>query len=246
MSASKFASGDPSSGATPARADLAAPEPGTDQALVQEKVLAEISHELGNFFHKLYYWSDYLQGEKGSRRSPDVTATQMLERTIKNFEGFIHTAFQYFHPIQLACVRMSVPELLSGLLAQLDEHLAAPGTPRTVADRGGWGDDAVLVDPGRLSHALGITVRRLCQHLGAESSVEITIARAERSDGAGVEIALELRQPNGASLLFQTAVAGVEWAVAARIIELHGGQLAEREDEHGVKRAVLFLPLITT
>ena len=246
MSASKYASGDPSSGATPARPGLAAPESGGGQAVVQEKVLAEISHELGNFFHKLYYWSDYLQGEKGTRRSPDVTATQMLERTIKNFEGFIHTAFQYFHPIQLACVRMSVPELVSGLVAQLDEPLGAQGTPLTVADSGGWGDDAVMVDPGRLSHALAIAVRHLCQHLGAESSVEITLQRAERRDGAGVEIGLELRQPNGASLLFQAAVAGVEWAVAERIIELHGGQLTEREDEHGVKRAVLFLPLITT
>src|SRR5438876_5406828 len=39
-------------------------------AVVQEKVLAEIAHELGNFFHKLYYWSDYLK-EKPARKSAD-------------------------------------------------------------------------------------------------------------------------------------------------------------------------------
>src|SRR5216110_2610685 len=65
-------------------------EPATAVA-VQEKVLAEIAHELGNFFHKLYYWSDYLK-EKPARKSADSTAVQMLERTIKNLEDFLRLA----------------------------------------------------------------------------------------------------------------------------------------------------------
>src|SRR5262249_30486043 len=81
------------------------PEPGTP-VFVQEKVLAEIAHELGNFFHKLYYWSDYLK-ERPARKSADSTATQMLERTIKNLEDFLKVSLDYFHPTQLSFMRMA-------------------------------------------------------------------------------------------------------------------------------------------
>src|SRR5262249_61906932 len=30
-----------------------------------DRVLAEISHELGNLFHKLYYWAEFLQERRG-------------------------------------------------------------------------------------------------------------------------------------------------------------------------------------
>src|SRR5213594_3757701 len=60
-----------------ARSPVLRAEPAT-AVVVQEKVLAEIAHELGNFFHKLYYWSDYLK-EKPAK-SADSTAVQMLER----------------------------------------------------------------------------------------------------------------------------------------------------------------------
>ncbi len=63
----------------------------------QEKMVAEITHELGNFFHKLYYWSDYLQ-EKRARRTQDVTATQMLERTIRNLEDFLKRVARVLPP----------------------------------------------------------------------------------------------------------------------------------------------------
>jgi signal transduction histidine kinase len=245
MSANKYASPDPAQRLGPLAAPR--PAPGSDSAaptLVQEKVLAEISHELGNFFHKLYYWSDYLQ-EKGTRRSPDVTATQMLERTIKNFEDFIRTALQYFNPIQLSCLNMPVAELIRGLKAQLDEHVGGGGTPVAVVDAGDWGDDAVMVDPGRFSYALEIAVRHLTQHVGVDSNVRVAIQRAERGGRSGVEIRFELHHPNGTSLLFQTAVAGVEWAMAEKLIELHGGKLAEHEDEHGARCSALFLPLAT-
>jgi signal transduction histidine kinase len=223
-----------------ARPPAPRPEHGTT-AVVQEKVLAEIAHELGNFFHKLYYWSDYLK-ERPSRKTADSTAAQMLERTIKNLEDFLKVSLDYFHPTQLSFSRMTVNELVEGLLFQVRSHLN--GTPATVADGALRDiDGEVLVDPGHLSYAFEVTVRQLTKQLGDDSRVTVTIARSGRPDAAGIEVAFQVREPNEASPLFRTAEAGVEWAVAQKFVALHGGELQERSAPAGEKEIVLFLPL---
>ena len=225
-----------------ATAPVVRPESGAAAVVRDEKVLAEISHELGNFFHKLYYWSDYLK-EKPSRRTADSTAAQMLERTIRNLEDFLKISLDYFHPTQMAFTRMPVGELVEGLLFQVRSQLN--GTQVTVSNIGTWKDaDAdVLVDPSHLSYAFEIAVRQLTKQIGSESTVAIEIGRGARREGAGLEVEFHLRQPNEASPLFRTAEAGLEWAVAQKFVHLHGGELLERCDVPGEKELVLFLPL---
>jgi signal transduction histidine kinase len=136
--------------------------------VVQEKVLAEIAHELGNFFHKLYYWSDFLK-ERQTRKSADSTAAQMLERTIKNLEDFLKLALDYVHPTQLSFMRMGVSELLEGLMFQVRAQLN--GTPVTVGDGEDWrgAEVQVLVDPSHLSHAFEVAIRHLNMQVGPAS-----------------------------------------------------------------------------
>ena len=210
--------------------------------LVQEKVIAEIAHELGNFFHKLYYWSDYLK-EKPARKSADSTAAQMLERTIKNLEDFLRVSLDYFHPTQLSFTRMGVSEVLEGLLFQVRAQLN--GTPITLSDDNVWRreDAELLIDPGHLSRAFEVAVRHLTKHVGPESSVTVAIKRSARRDRAGLELDFQLRQPNEASPLFRTAEAGIEWAVAQKVVALHGGELLERNEGPEEKSLVIFLPL---
>jgi len=211
-------------------------------AFVQEKVLAEIAHELGNFFHKLYYWSDYLK-EKPVRKSADSTAAQMLERTIKNLEDFLKLSLDYFHPTQLSFTRMAVSELLEGLLFQVRAQLN--GTPVMVSDSDAWRseDAGVLIDPGYLSRAFEVAVRHLTKQVGPESSVAVGIERSARRELPGLEVGFHLRQPNEASPLFRTAEAGIEWAVAQKVVGLHGGELQERNEGPEEKSLVIFLPL---
>ena len=243
MSASKIPDRDPRQklGPRAVRTPVARAEHGTN-VLVQEKVLAEIAHELGNFFHKLYYWSDYLK-EKPARKTADSTAAQMLERTIKNLEDFLKVSLDYFHPTQMAFTRMGVKELLEGVLFQVRSQLN--GTPVAVGDVSRWGevDADVLVDPSHLSYAFEVAVRQITKQLGADNTVAIDVVRSARRDAAGIEIEFHLRQPNEASPLFRTAEAGVEWAVAQKFVALHGGELAERTDVPGEKELFLFLPL---
>jgi hypothetical protein len=210
--------------------------------VVEEKVLAEIAHELGNFFHKLYYWSDFLKERPGGKAA-DSTAAQMLERTIKNLEDFLKFSLDYFHPTQLSFIRMGVRELLEALFVQVRAQLN--GTPLTAPDGDLWWcyDAEVLIDPGHLSRAFEVAVRRLMKQVGPESSVVIGIERSTRRECTGLEVGFQLRQPNEASPLFRTAEAGIEWAVAEKVVALHGGELLERNDGSEVKSLVLFLPL---
>ena len=210
--------------------------------VVQEKVLAEIAHELGNFFHKLYYWSDFLK-ERQTRKSADSTAAQMLERTIKNLEDFLKLALDYVHPTQLSFMRMGVSELLEGLLFQVRAHLN--GTPVAVGDSEDWRgvQVQVLVDPSHLSHAFEVAVRHLTMQVGPESKIQIAIERVVRRNAPGLEVEFRLHGPNEASPLFRTAEAGVEWAVAQKVVALHGGELSEHAQDGREKQLVFFLPL---
>jgi signal transduction histidine kinase len=210
--------------------------------VVQEKVLAEIAHELGNFFHKLYYWSDFLKERQG-RNPQDSTAAEMLERTIKNLEDFLKLALDYVHPTQLSFMRMGVSELLEGLLFQVRAHLN--GTPFSVGDGEDWrgAEVQVMVDPSHLSHAFEVAVRHLTMQVGPDSKVRIAIERTVRQNTAGLEVEFRLHQPNEASPLFRTAEAGVEWAVAQKVIALHGGELSEHAPDGREKQLIVFLPL---
>jgi len=208
--------------------------------LVQEKVLSEIAHELGNFFHKLYYWADFLK-EKPAGAPTEGTATQMLERTIKNLEDFLKVSLDYFHPTRLSLMRMAIPDIVGGLLSQVRAQMN--GTPVSVSDQGAWDGEGVMIDPGHLSQALGVAVATLVKQIGPDSSVHVGVERSARADGRWFEVAFELRQPSDPSPLFRTSCAGVEWAVAQKVVALHGGELAECPGANGTKTLTISLPL---
>jgi signal transduction histidine kinase len=243
MSASKFPAPEAAQklGPLAARSPALRGDHGTP-VLVQEKVIAEITHELGNFFHKLYYWSDFLK-EKPAHKAAESTAAQMLERTIKNLEDFLKVSLGYFHPTQMSFTRMAVSDLVEGLLFQVRSHLNAPSV--TVSESGSWrtAGGEVLVDPGHLSYAFEVAVRHLTKQMGPESSITVVIEQTARREGPALEIGFLLRQPNEASPLFRTAEAGIEWAVAQKFVTLHGGELLERSEEAGEKQFLLFIPL---
>lgn len=227
------------------RLAAAAPPPAPEissTAHVQEKVLSEIVHELGNFFHKLYYWADFLK-QRPSRKSADTTAAEMLERTIRNLEDFLKVSIAYFQPTQLSLMRMKAGEVAEGLLAQLRSQLN--GTPVTVTGGGDWQTTPVLIDPGHLSRAFEVAVRHLVAQLGPGSTLGVGIERGIRGGRAGLEVGFQMRDPSEAQPLFRTSEAGVEWALAQKVLALHGGELTEDSTTPGRKSIVLFLPLCT-
>jgi signal transduction histidine kinase len=206
---------------------------------VQERVLAEVGHELGNFFHKLYYWADYLQ-ERRAGHGGDTTATQMLGRTVHNLEEFLRLTLDFFRPITLTPMSLPVSELVAGVLAQL--RAQADGISLTVTDPGSWEGRSIVVDPVRLPPVFLLAMRRLAEQAPPESRLRVSLAEVEQGGRAGIEVAFGLTTPGCATSLFQTAAAGIEWAVAERVVALHGGALTEQDAGQDERSIVIFLP----
>ncbi|MCW5891707.1 MAG: HAMP domain-containing histidine kinase [bacterium] len=222
----------------PAR-PLAARSETAPPAAVQERVLAEVGHELGNFFHKLYYWAEYLQ-ERRAGHGGDTTATQMLGRTVHNLEEFLRTTLDFFRPITLTPMSLSVTELVAGVLGQL--RAQADGISLTVTDPGAWEGHTVVVDPVRLPPVFLLAMRRLAEQAAPGSRLRVSLAEVEQGGRIGLEVAFALATPGNTTSLFQTAAAGIEWAVAERVVALHGGALTEHDAGQDERRIVVFLP----
>jgi hypothetical protein len=210
--------------------------------VVEDAVLTEISHELGNLFHKLYHWSDYFRSGVPPAAT-DSSAADMLERTIRNLEDFLKVAFQYFSPIQLNTVHLTVDDLLAGFLSQLSGY--ANGMPVEVSRPVAWDGAHVLVDLQYISQAFQIAARRITQQPGPHATLHVHVGRGLRGNVPGVELDLAIDRPGDQSGLFRGSQAGIEWAVADRLFEQHGGELEERQTESGTRHLVLFLPLST-
>jgi hypothetical protein len=202
----------------------------------EERVLAEIAHELGNFFHKLYYWADFLQ-EKRADHSSEATAVQMLTHTVGNLEEFLKGTLEYFRPLKLSPARMPLSDMIAGMVVQLRAQLH--GWPVRVTDAGGWEHQTVLIDPARLPAVFLAIGRRLTERAPAGSGVHVGLA----TGADGVEAVFRVEGSFGGPG-FQTAASCLEWALAERIVALHGGCLRERDAvAEGPQALVLSLPL---
>lgn len=219
-------------GADPAPRREAAPPP-----MVQEGALSEIQHELGNFFHRLYYWLDRV-GE--ARPGGDATAPRMLEETVRTLEDFLATTLEYFHPISLTPVRMAAGEVVAGLCARVPDAIATDAP--AVDGPHGVPAGTLLVDPARLPEVLVAALRRLVAQAPAGTAVRIGARDGRHAGGAGLALELSLDGDAGRLPAFHDAAAALAWARAQRVAALHGGELAEHTAADGERTVALFLP----
>ncbi len=213
--------------------------PEGDPHVSDERLLAEVRHELGNFFHKLYYWVEFMK--EGAVRGVDSTASEMLERTISDFESFLEVTLDYFSPVRLNLLRLPVRQLLESLRGVAGCDPKAHAEP---AIQGAEIDDAaILVDPGHISKAFAITVAGMRGQCADPARLEVSVRAAQREGFPGFEVAISANHANPSPALLRPPSAGVQWAVARKLFEMHGGEMVEEKEGRGQVRAVrVFLP----
>ncbi len=220
----------------PATTDVAAPETVVASPAVHDRVVADVRHEIGNYFHKLYYWADFLT-ESRSGRAGDVTATQMLEETIRELEQLLRATLEYVRPLAASPVHMRAREVAEGIVRQLASGLDGRHVATTI-------DDAIpaerelLVDPGRLSQLLGWLSQRIAAVTDPSGELDVRVAAEPR----GAEAALAVVVTGTPGDATHSVLADVEWATAENIARLVGGELS-LHDAGGRVRIGLTLPL---
>lgn len=214
-------------------------------AVSDEHVLADMSHELGNFFHRLYYWAEHVradgptEGAAGTERE----AGEMLERTIRHLEEFLRVALQYFSPVDVSPMRLRAGDLLQSFVNHVSGRLGGTALEVEQPDVATM-DSLVGVDPGRMMQVFEIAVRYLGQRLGERSRLTIALADASGDDGARVALRVMIQRPGDGSPAFRAAENAVEWALLLKLIQLQGGVLnehAERPHERGLS---IVLPVL--
>ncbi len=198
--------------------------------LPDDRVLGEISHEVGNYFHKLYYWTDYLKTH--AERHGDTAPVEMLEETISRLERFMRMMLEYLAPAKMSFNRIEAGELLAGLRTKL------PGREVRVQGVDEWRHFKVLADPSLMAHALGTVFDRVAGTLIHEDALVVEVERARRREFQGIQIAFEAGAGiNGRERLKK----GIEMAVAEKFLLMHGGELFERAEP--TRALVIFLPI---
>jgi hypothetical protein len=202
---------------------------------VDDEVLSDLRHSLGNYFHKLYYWADYLKSGADDL-GPDVVPAEMLDRTLQNLESFLRVALEYFRQPDLSCVTLNGEELgravasvLRSAQADRGQVVARPGVER-------W---HVAVDPSLFSEALGIAAKQIRFASGDES----TILEGSVEPAPALErLRLELRLAAASAPRARRDLGLIEWAVAGRLLEAHGGSLETINEDGLLAGCVIHVP----
>lgn len=191
-----------------------------------QRVLADLSHELGNIFHKLYYWAELM-----GRVAPDgeETAPEMLERTIRHLEEYLRTALEYFTPVEVSPTTMRAGDVVSSFSGHLSARLCGTSLDVRPVDES-LAQRAILVDPGRISQAIELAVRHLGRLVGDDSRITVSLHHEVANGGHPcIELRTAVLRPVGDPGLFRTSEAGLEWALLGKLVRLHGGEVAEVE-----------------
>jgi hypothetical protein len=220
------------------RADSAAATAEAENAglgMPDDHILGEISHEMGNYFHKLYYWTEYLRDRGSNVADADRTAFDMLEGTVERLEHFMRMILEYFAPARLSFTRLKVEDLVAGLRARLSgRRLCIVGAPDVRAT-------PVFADAALIGHALRTVFEGATSTLIDEDEMIVRVSASERREFKGIEI--EFQAGRGAPI-GKTLARGIEMAVAEKFIQMHGGELFERSSDGSPARAlVVFLPI---
>ena len=210
------------------------PEP--TAPVIGERVVADVRHEIGNYLHKLYYWADFLT-ESRNGIPGDVTATQMLEETIRSLEELLQATLEYVRPMAAAPMRIRAREVVDGIVRQLANGLSnrtiTPHVDETLP-----GERGLMVDPGRLSQLLAALVRRIESTMDAAHELEVRVAPELRG---ALEVVV-VRVTGIATGAEHSTLTEVEWATAENIARLAGGELTAH-DAGGCATIALALPL---
>lgn len=186
--------------------------PGVSVLTVEDEVVRDLRHSVGNYFHKLYYWADRIASEDDGTARAELQ--EELNGALQRFQEFLEVGLRYFQPDVASPIAMPAADIASASEALLRNEL--PGCAVAVDIDPGARDLAVSVDPQRFSQALRIVV----DVLGGAARETFGCAISLADDGEAVEFTIEA---TGGEAPVEMPV--MQWAIARKAISMQGGTL---------------------
>lgn len=196
---------------------------------VEEDVVRDLRHSVGNHFHKLYYWADRIGSEDGA--SEHLELAEELNGALQRFQEFLELGLRYFEADKASPIVMGAAEVASASKSVLQTEL--PGVAVTVEVADDAAAAKIRLDPQRFSLALRLIAKLLGGTKRAALATRISV------DDGQAHVAIEA---SGGEAPLETPV--IEWAIARKAIAMQGGALEaspSREDVSG--GCVVSLPL---
>jgi len=198
---------------------------------VEEEVVRDLRHSVGNYFHKLYYWLDRIGSEdQAAARGEQV---EELGALLQRFQEFLELGLRYFQADRASPIEMKAAEVASASASVLETEF--PGVDISIDVADDTAERAVRLDPQRFSLAL----RLVADLLGGTKRERIACALATSADHSALEVTIEAA---GGDSPLETPV--MEWAIARKTMSMQGGVLqASPGREDAIGGCVMRLPL---
>jgi hypothetical protein len=195
--------------------------------VVRPEVVEDVGHVLGNLFQRLYHLIDVAA-------AADASAAKALEQSTRKLEDFLQLVIDYFSPVSLALQYVPAPEVAQGLARQMSGVVGCG----VKIDAKLPSESRVLVDPGRLARSFVLLAARLREEPAGDQGIEVRVV----GNASGRSMTLTALLPSRVVSPPSTE-SDIQWAVAEKLLETHGGTLREQTTASGEIQWEIVLPL---
>ncbi len=194
--------------------------------VVRPAVVEHVGHVFGNFFQRIYHLTDQV-------RDHDTASAEALNGSIRQLEDFLQLVMDYFSPLPLSLEYVPEIDIAQSLAREISD---TTGCSVKIDSRVSAG--RLLVDPGRLARAFALLASHLC-HAGSQPvplELKTGLRQSTRSMVLSVQLPADV-------LSKRTAQSEMQWTVAEKVLESHGGALAQHSSPAGEIAWEIVLPL---
>jgi hypothetical protein len=194
--------------------------------LVRPAVVEHVEHVFGNLFQRIYHLAEQTR-ERGS------ATAELLSGSIRQLEDFLQLVMDYFSPLPLTLQLVPAIEVAQSLAREISDAVGCP-----VKIDGRHCSGRLLVDPGRLARAFALLTAQLGQAGHGQTSLEIRTA--VRPSSRAIVLSMSVLSH---LLSRRSAATEMQWTVAEKVLESHGGALTRGPTVSGEVLWEIVLPL---
>lgn len=181
-------------------------DPGDEES---GKVLAEVSHDLANRFHRFHYYAEMLESSLESDPAGALGLLERIRATVDDVEELTRGTLSYVRPMKLHLLEVRMQDLVASLRQHAGEGALEVKAPAPALER------RVKVDPSRISEVLSVLCRTAMERAATAAPLVLELVDG---DPVAMQLAFASRDATPPEL-------DLRLALAARIVRLHGGSL---------------------